>query len=74
MDVFDCTAPQVKAIGFYGGASEGMRTMLDALIPAVTTLESGESMSCPAVPKERLCWQQRRILRALIDSSCIFSC
>jgi hypothetical protein len=33
---------QVKAIGFYGGASEGMRTMLDAFIPAVTALESGE--------------------------------
>jgi hypothetical protein len=35
---------QVKAIGFYGGASEGMRTMLDAFIPAVTALESGNFM------------------------------
>ena len=38
---------QVKTIGFYGGASEGMRTMLDALIPAVTALQEG--MSVPIV-------------------------
>ena len=38
-----CATVQVKAIGFYGGASEGMRTMLDALIPAVTALESGKT-------------------------------
>jgi hypothetical protein len=31
----------VKAISFYGGASEGMRTMLDAFIPALAVLQSG---------------------------------
>jgi len=32
----------VKAMTFYGGASTGMRTMLDALIPAIDELNQGK--------------------------------
>ena len=35
----------LNRVSFYGGASEGDRTMLDALIPAVKVLESGGSLS-----------------------------
>ena len=32
-------------VSFYGGAVEGDRTMLDALLPAVAALEAGASMT-----------------------------
>jgi len=35
-------AAGVEAIQFYGGATVGMRTMLDALVPAVSALQAGE--------------------------------
>ena len=40
----------MNAIGFYGGAAEGMRTMLDALLPAVSALEAGKFL-VPRVPR-----------------------
>lgn len=33
----------IAAIKFYGGAEQGMRTMLDALIPALHQLQEGEN-------------------------------
>eukprot|EP00598_Pedospumella_elongata_P012347 CAMPEP_0185014646 /NCGR_PEP_ID=MMETSP1098-20130426/99424_1 /TAXON_ID=89044 /ORGANISM="Spumella elongata, Strain CCAP 955/1" /LENGTH=627 /DNA_ID=CAMNT_0027543743 /DNA_START=39 /DNA_END=1922 /DNA_ORIENTATION=- len=38
----------VDAISYYGGASAGMRTMLDAFLPAVQALEQGNDLSTVA--------------------------
>lgn len=38
----------VNAVSFYGGATEGSRTMLDALYPAVKKLKSGDTLEVAA--------------------------
>eukprot|EP01032_Pedospumella_encystans_P008873 gene8873-10490_t len=38
----------VDAISYYGGASAGMRTMLDAFLPAVQALEQGNDLAAVA--------------------------
>lgn len=38
----------VNVVSFYGGATEGSRTMLDALYPAVKTLKSGNNLEAAA--------------------------
>jgi dihydroxyacetone kinase len=43
----------LRRIEEYGGAREGDRTMLDALIPAVTALESGEGLHGAAAAAKR---------------------
>ena len=40
------TATQVDAISYYGGAQRGMRTMLDAFLPAVDALEQSGEEEC----------------------------
>lgn len=41
-------ASGVDAIKYYGGGEVGMRTMLDALVPAVEALKSGQNLSFAA--------------------------
>jgi dihydroxyacetone kinase len=43
----------VRRIQHYGGAAEGDRTMLDALIPAVTALEAGAGLTAAAAAARR---------------------
>jgi len=38
----------VDAISYYGGASTGMRTMLDAFLPAVVALEQSKDLATVA--------------------------
>merc|ERR1712203_1327609 len=40
----------VNAVSFYGGATAGSRTMLDALFPAVEALKKGED--CPKAARD----------------------
>ncbi len=43
----------IRRIQQYGGASEGDRTMLDALLPAVSSLEAGEGLAGAAAAARR---------------------
>jgi dihydroxyacetone kinase len=43
----------LRRIQQYGGASEGDRTMLDALLPAVTALQKGEGLAAAATAAKR---------------------
>lgn len=43
----------VQRIQYYGGAHEGDRTMLDALLPAIAALKSGESLAVSAEAARR---------------------
>jgi dihydroxyacetone kinase len=43
----------IRRVQQYGGAIEGDRTMLDALIPAVSALEAGEGLAGAAVAARR---------------------
>ena len=52
----------IASVRKYGGATEGYRTMLDALIPASQVLEE--------VTKSRVRFSHFEILRVLMFSSC----
>lgn len=41
-------ASGVEAIMYYGGGDVGMRTMLDAFVPAIESLKSGQSLEMAA--------------------------
>src|SRR5207244_3754076 len=43
----------VRRVQRYGGASEGDRTMLDALLPAIVALEAGADLTAAAVAARR---------------------
>jgi len=47
-DMAEAFRSGVEAVSFYGGAQEGSRTMLDALVPASTVLLSGKGGSAAA--------------------------